>query len=1061
MSDAESSSHKIINTVTGWRVSQACDRCRMKKIKCDGGTPCNKCLSIGFDCTTSDKLSRRAFPKGYTVNLEKRVTELEEENARLKSQVSSLLGSGPTSFQGSIGLPSRDQASPPLAINAGLATQEHGKPEPSNKVTTLTTNLKNIQINNPIDQIFNLDKKGVIVGNDNLNFESQFNHLLINLNLPFLKITNSHNYLLNDPNTYLYHPSYSSYNSMHNKDLDLIYNPLTVDSRSLNLGPLFNADLPRDVYELFIKLINNFKKIFSNKKELDNLIIQYFLNYNTFIPILDYNEFMRSYEAFHTMYPFMFTYDDATINGFNLTNDYNVVNEYLIVVIQMYAMILMNDPTLNLNLLLNHAYPNYSFLFRMDRRKDESIVKSLYDFLPYLNVFHCSISQLQTYLLLFHYSLLTNNKEKSLALSAMINAYIGILGINLNSKSLFFNDLSLSLQQRRDRVKIFWGFKVLLKCFNLKFGFKPSINTTVINPVTIDQYFKLTPEKLSSLLDDNSGSEVDLLFQTLLKPSVEFLNLMNIIIPSSFSPNYYQYLKQGRNTGSDHSTPQNPRRQHSNNLDWILNDDDGDGNDGNLNYNYTQFLIIDTNLSNWRYSLKDKTLDLSPLHTIMGLPSSSSMKNETLYHRITFDGDRKSNQGISEEGFQLFYQTGLPNTDTAAQLIRMQLNMHYLLIRSLNYLNFVIERELTPGYYVKIANIARETLAYFVLMFEHIGNAVEQLAVTQGIGFDNSLFSDSKKMISSSFPMQVEDDGLIINDFSAKRRKLHLLDMPAEVPSSKEIPVSPFNGMLNALSLTMINFKKSIVLQMLYLLICTLKIAKKGGVMSADTVTVLNKSITLFIRIFINYRPHSNRSVKTKKVKEDDLFKRIINDELRDEFLTNKNVESDDDEDDNDIDWDDEDMDEDLKYLKTLKYVKYKTSILHEKYMANRGSTSDQLNFNAQNLSTKVKNELTTTQSNGNQQNLPPLEQQFGPQNNLSGFPQMGVYLRGSLGKMGSYTSLDFMPNENKSETGQKEAIASASELMSIKHGSRGYTNNGSWRYGVSDGAATNGEENH
>ena len=47
--------------------------------------------------------------------------------------------------------------------------------------------------------------------------------------------------------------------------------------------------------------------------------------------------------------------------------------------------------------------------------------------------------------------------------------------------------------------------------------------------MTIDRYFQLTPEKLSSLLDDN-----DDLFNTLLKPSIEFLNLMNIIIRRRF-----------------------------------------------------------------------------------------------------------------------------------------------------------------------------------------------------------------------------------------------------------------------------------------------------------------------------------------------------------------------------------------------------------------------------------------------------------------------------------------------------------------------------------------------
>ena len=301
-----------------------------------------------------------------------------------------------------------------------------------------------------------------------------------------MKITNSHNYLLDDPDSYLYHPSYTKSNKFHNRDLDLIYNPLTGTNTETGL----RNELPTDVYDLFIKLINNFKKIFKSKREMDNQIVLFFLHYNIFIPIFDYNEFMESYNAFHTMYPFIFTYDDSSINGFNLsnTNDYQIVNNYLMTIIQIYAMILINNPTLNLNLLLNHTDPHYSI------NRDKSIIKSLYDFLPYFNGFHISIGQLQTYLLFLYYSLLTNNKEKSLILSSLVNAFIGILGINLNSKNLFFNDLALKQQQRRNRVKIFWVFKILLKCFNLKFGFKPSLNTTVINPVTIDRYFQLTPE---------------------------------------------------------------------------------------------------------------------------------------------------------------------------------------------------------------------------------------------------------------------------------------------------------------------------------------------------------------------------------------------------------------------------------------------------------------------------------------------------------------------------------------------------------------------------------------
>lgn len=67
------------------RIAQACDRCRSKKIRCDGITPCcTQCKNVGFECKTSDKLSRRAFPRGYTESLEERVRTLEGEVRELK-----------------------------------------------------------------------------------------------------------------------------------------------------------------------------------------------------------------------------------------------------------------------------------------------------------------------------------------------------------------------------------------------------------------------------------------------------------------------------------------------------------------------------------------------------------------------------------------------------------------------------------------------------------------------------------------------------------------------------------------------------------------------------------------------------------------------------------------------------------------------------------------------------------------------------------------------------------------------------------------------------------------
>lgn len=74
-----------VGTSAQSRIAQACDRCRSKKIRCDGITPCcTQCSNVGFECKTSDKLSRRAFPRGYTESLEERVRALESEVKELK-----------------------------------------------------------------------------------------------------------------------------------------------------------------------------------------------------------------------------------------------------------------------------------------------------------------------------------------------------------------------------------------------------------------------------------------------------------------------------------------------------------------------------------------------------------------------------------------------------------------------------------------------------------------------------------------------------------------------------------------------------------------------------------------------------------------------------------------------------------------------------------------------------------------------------------------------------------------------------------------------------------------
>lgn len=77
----------IVSDGANHRVAQACDRCRAKKTKCDGRNPCTPCQLVGLECVVSDKLSRRAFPKGYTETLEERIRQLEAENKKLATML--------------------------------------------------------------------------------------------------------------------------------------------------------------------------------------------------------------------------------------------------------------------------------------------------------------------------------------------------------------------------------------------------------------------------------------------------------------------------------------------------------------------------------------------------------------------------------------------------------------------------------------------------------------------------------------------------------------------------------------------------------------------------------------------------------------------------------------------------------------------------------------------------------------------------------------------------------------------------------------------------------------
>ncbi|CAI7590917.1 unnamed protein product [Penicillium glandicola] len=80
-------SPELGDSATPHRVGQACDRCRRKKIKCDGAFPsCRGCEKAGLVCEVSATLRRQTKVRGFTSD-EQRMEQLQAELARCKQKL--------------------------------------------------------------------------------------------------------------------------------------------------------------------------------------------------------------------------------------------------------------------------------------------------------------------------------------------------------------------------------------------------------------------------------------------------------------------------------------------------------------------------------------------------------------------------------------------------------------------------------------------------------------------------------------------------------------------------------------------------------------------------------------------------------------------------------------------------------------------------------------------------------------------------------------------------------------------------------------------------------------
>ncbi|KAI9692473.1 MAG: hypothetical protein M1822_006704 [Bathelium mastoideum] len=70
------------------RTGQACDRCKVRKIRCDGRPGgCSPCVQNNTECKTTDRITGRATSRGYTEGLEGEVQALRQTVHHLQQQL--------------------------------------------------------------------------------------------------------------------------------------------------------------------------------------------------------------------------------------------------------------------------------------------------------------------------------------------------------------------------------------------------------------------------------------------------------------------------------------------------------------------------------------------------------------------------------------------------------------------------------------------------------------------------------------------------------------------------------------------------------------------------------------------------------------------------------------------------------------------------------------------------------------------------------------------------------------------------------------------------------------
>lgn len=556
------------------RISQACDRCRARKIKCSGKSEnspkCTNCEKDGFPCVVSDKLTRNSFPKGYTKNLEKKLLDVELSRNQLLLEISKLkqkLASVDPSLlenDNNVNSKSRRSSSQSKEVKKeddsefGITLEKDSsssndavdvdvdmdmdEDKVSNDIPDSKTpqELNDINIKISREQVYfrkplKTNPSGLLTLDQNLKspFETIFASLKSN---PFKGYKTS-SFNTNQASLNSENKSSSDSNNSFAQSVSLPLENLSpsafkyLTNYHMNLNRYLNLILYKLIFPLFNSDSKSSLSSSSSNKNLDHLIWIFFNDYNKLIPILDFELFYNDYLTFVNTY---------TIKNSTYTDNGETKKRY-------YEFSPKDQDTLiKLILILKYTLcqpkidsSNTSSAFLPDKfainQFDESVklinVKHLIMMFRNINfTLSPNLDKLEISLLMLYYLIkyenynlpnytdsLHSHKDFLLDVINLNKSLVHILHIDKNNSLIVSNiDTNKKLIELQ-RLKLYWNHKILIKLCEIYFNIPLIEKEYDLNNDYNDENSKLLPDSLNSIILVNNDIKITICLVKLLK----------------------------------------------------------------------------------------------------------------------------------------------------------------------------------------------------------------------------------------------------------------------------------------------------------------------------------------------------------------------------------------------------------------------------------------------------------------------------------------------------------------------------------------------------------------